>query len=144
MSDVDAIEIVEHTALDSLLLNVPDDINAIEISYTTEITDISIDYVNEITNIEINVGESVQTVYEVNGLVGTVNLTYTEVLSSSTLTDGVYTNTVTHNLDYSYPIVQIYNDSGQMVISDVSIVDSNSVTIKAAINLSGYRVVVQR
>jgi hypothetical protein len=40
--------------------------------------------------------------------------------------------------------VFLYNPGNQLVFSDVEIIDSNNVTIKAAIDLSGYKVVVQR
>lgn len=144
MSDVESIEITEYNSIDSISLNIPDDVSAIQLSYSPEITDIAIDYVNEITNIRLDIGEAVQSVYSVNNLTGTINLTYSQTLGASTASAGVYSNNVNHNLDYSLPIVSLYNQDNQLVFANVSITDSNNVTIKSAIDLSGYKVVVQR
>lgn len=144
MSDVESIEITEYNSIDSISLSIPDDVSAIQLSYSPEITDIAIDYVNEITNIRLDIGEAVQSVYSVNNLTGTINLTYSQTLGASTASGGVYLNNVSHNLDYSLPIVFLYNQSNQLVFSNVSITDSNNVTIKSAIDISGYKVVVQR
>jgi len=144
VADVESIQITEYNSIDSISLSIPDDVSAIQLSYSPEITDIAIDYVNEITNIRLDIGEAVQSVYSVNNLTGTINLTYSQTLGSSTASAGAYLNSVSHNLDYLLPIVSIYNQDNQLVFSNVSITDSNNVTIKSAIDLSGYKVVVQR
>lgn len=144
MSNVESIEIIEYNSLDSLTLSIPDDVSVIQLSYSPEITDISIDYVNEITNIELNVGAAVQSIYSVNGLYGEINLTATGTISSTTASSGIYIHTFTHNLGHAYPVVSVYNSDGEMVFANVVILDSNNVTIKSAIDLTGYRVVVQR
>lgn len=120
------------------------DVDNIVINYDNQVTDISVDYVNEITNIQLDIGNSVQSVYSVNNLTGTINLTYSQTLGASTASGGVYLNSINHNLDYSLPIVSLYNQDNQLVSSNVSITDSNNVTIKSAVDLSGYKVVVQR
>lgn len=120
------------------------EVDNIVIEYDNQITDIDIEYVNQITDIVITTGADVQSVFSVNTLTGAVNLTASEELGSVSPTDGIYTYSYTHNLDYLYPIVSIYNTSNQQVFTDIEISDSNSVTIKSVIDLSGYRVVVQR
>ena len=144
MSDVSSIEITKYNSVDSISLNIPDDVSSIQLSYSPEITDISVDYVNEITNIQLNVGQGVQSVYSVNNLTGTINLTYSQTLGSSTASSGVYLNTVNHNLDYSLPITSLYNQNNELVFASVVVQNSNNVTIKSAVDLSGYKVVIQR
>jgi hypothetical protein len=61
-----------------------------------------------------------------------------------TSSGGIYSYTFNHNLDYAYPIISIYDNSSNLVFADALIVNSNNVTIKSAIDISGYRVVVQR
>lgn len=144
MSDVDSIEIIKYNALDSLSLNVQEDISNISIDYQSNVNSIAVAYDNEIENITLSLGSDIQSVYSVNTLVGNVNLTYTDTLLSGTASGGIYSHNVTHNLNYSSPIVAVYDTYNRLVIADISIMDTNSVTIKAAINLLGYKVVVQR
>jgi hypothetical protein len=110
----------------------------------SEVDNIVIEYINEIDNIVVSVGADVQSVFSVNTLTGNVNLTSYGTLSSGTASGGIYTHTFTHSLNYDNPIVFLYNTYNQLVFSDVEIIDANNVTIKAAIDLSGYKVVVQR
>jgi cytochrome c oxidase assembly protein Cox11 len=120
------------------------EVDNIIIEYDNQITDIDIQYINEIDNIIVSVGDAAQSVFSVNSLTGNVNLTSYGTLSSGTSSAGIYFHTFTHSLNYENPIVFLYNPGNQLVFSDVEIIDSNNVTIKAAIDLSGYKVVVQR
>lgn len=144
MSDVDGIEITQYNSIDSISLGLPDQVTDISVSYENELTDISINYENEITDIVLAIGGDVQSIYSVNGLTGTVALTAATTIDSMSSSGGIYSYTFTHNLDYGYPIISIYDNSSNLVFSDAIIVDSNNVTIKSALDISGYRVVVQR
>lgn len=144
MSDVDSIEITKYNSIDSISLGLPNEVTDISVSYGNQLTDISIEYENQITDIVLAIGGNVQSVYSVNGLVGTVALTATSQITSMSASGGIYSFNFAHNLGYAYPIVSIYSASNSLVFADVVIVDSNNVTIKSALNISGYRVVVQR
>lgn len=120
------------------------EVDNIVIEYDNQITDIEIEYINEVTDLVLTIGADAQSVFTVNSLTGNVNLTSLGTLSAGTNVGGVYSHNYNHSLDYNYPVVSVYNSSNQLVISDVEIVDSNNVTIKSAIDLSGYKVVVQR
>lgn len=120
------------------------EVDNILIEYENQITDIDIEYINDVTDIVITLGADIQSVFSVNSLTGHVVLTAEGSLTSVSASAGIYSYTFTHGLNYSYPIVTIYNTSNQTVIADVEITDSNSVTIKSVVDLSGYRVVAQR
>ncbi len=54
------------------------------------------------------------------------------------------TVTVTHNLDVAYPIVQVYNDSGYMIIPDnVQVLNSSSIEVSLPNDISGNIVVAK-
>ena len=75
---------------------------------------------------------------------GTYMCVHIDAYTSMYICTNIYFHTFTHSLNYENPIVFLYNPGNQLVFSDVEIIDSNNVTIKAAIDLSGYKVVVQR
>ena len=120
------------------------DVDSISIEYSNQVEDISISYENEITDIVLAVGGDVQSIYSVNGLSGTVTLTASTTIDSMEETDNIYSFTFQHNLNYAYPSIVLYDTDNNLVYADVIIVDSNNVTIKSAIDISGYKVVVQR
>lgn len=120
------------------------DIDNITINYDSSVDVISVSYDNEIENITLSLGADIQSVYSVNNLVGNITLSYSASLSSGTASMGEYSYNINHNLSYDTPIVSIYDTSNKLVFADVSISNSNNVTIKAAIDLLGYKVVVQR
>lgn len=120
------------------------DIDNIIIEYDNAIQSIGVEYVNEIDNITITLGADVQSVYSVNNLTGNVTLTYDTTLSNVSASVGVYSYTINHNLNYSTPIVAVYNNNNEMVMADIQVLNSNSVKIKSVINLIGYKVVIQR
>lgn len=120
-------------------------VDNIIINYENEITNISLSsYQDEITNIVLSVGDNFQSIFSVNGLNGVVRLTSSDQLPSVSASNGVYSYQYTHDLNYAYPIVSVYNTSGQQIIPDVSILNDNNVIIRSLIDISGYRVVVQR
>ena len=49
--------------------------------------------------------------------------------------------TVTHSLNDSYPTVQVYNASGELILADVTITDANTVDLAFASSESGHVVV---
>jgi hypothetical protein len=120
------------------------EIDNIVIEYDNEITNIDIEYITDITDIVLSVGADVQSVFSINGLTGNVILTYSETLGSGTVSQGVYSYNVSHSLNASDVIVSLYNTSNRLVFSEIEIVDNNNVTIKSLIDLSGYKVVVQK
>lgn len=144
MSDPNEIKIVEYTDVDSLSLNVPDDVTNISINYENNIDSIDVEYVNEITNIVLALGAEAQSVFTVNNLTGYVTLTASATLPSVSASLGQYIYTVNHSLNYPQPIVALYNTSNEVVLANVELVNSNSVKIKSVVDLSGYKVVMQR
>jgi hypothetical protein len=68
-------------------------------------------------------------------------LTTTKYSSVTSFTASV-TQTITHNLGTSEIIVQTYDSSGVMIIGDVSITDSNSVSIRFSQTLSNVKTVI--
>lgn len=116
----------------------------ITLEYINSIDNIEIDYSQDITNIELSIGQNVQTVYSVNNLYGDILLTASTTLSSISPVLGIYSYTFNHNLSTSVPIVSIYNSNNKLVITDVEIVNENSVKIDSLIDLNQYKVVVQK
>ena len=144
MSDPNEIKIVEYTDVDSLSLNLPVDISNISINYENAIDSIDVEYVNEITDIVLALGADVQSVFSVNNLTGNVVLTASATLPSISASLGLYSYTVNHNLEYVNPIISVYDTSNKIVIADIESINSNSVKIKAVVDLNGYKVVIQR
>lgn len=120
------------------------DIENIIIEYANSIDNISIDYTNTISTIELTLGQYVQNVTSVNGLLGVVNLTASTTLSSPTSSGGFYSFNFNHGLSYQHPIVFVYDLNDSMVFADVIAADDNNVTINAMIDISGYKAVAQR
>lgn len=120
------------------------EIDNINIEYDNQIDSIDIEYVNEVQSIFLTLGEDVQSVFSVNNLTGNISLTYSEILGPVSPTSGVFSYQINHNLNYLNPIVSVYNSIGRMFIVDVGIFDNNSVIISSLVDLSNYRVVVQR
>jgi len=132
----------------------------------SDIIDIQIEYIDSVTNISIeeiiapidhivleqvipdikniDIYTDVPSVYSVNMLTGNVILTYYETLGTVSPSFGVYSYSINHNLNFSLPIVAIYNTSNQQVYGDVDIINNNEVEINSLIDLNGYKVVVQR
>lgn len=131
------------------------DITNIQIEYTNTIESISIDEVDpaistilieeaapEITLIEVE--KDAQAIYAVNGLIGDVILTASATLTSVSASGGIYSYTLVHNLDYALPTIYVYDSQNRVVYPDTTIIDSDSVIIKSAIDISGYKVVAHR
>lgn len=124
-------------------VNVETGVQAITVNYADSPTNITIEEtVRDIEVIQIDNGFNL--VYSVNGLQGLVDLTYSASLGSVTPTSGVYTYTASHNLNYAYPIVSVYNTSNELVAPQIELVNGNVVRIKSLVDLNSYRVVVQR
>lgn len=131
------------------------DITNIQIEYANTIESISIDEVDpaistilieeaapEITLIEVE--KDAQAIYAVNGLIGDVILTASATLTSVSASGGIYSYTFIHNLDYALPTIYVYDDQNRVVHPDITVTDSDSVIIKSAIDISGYKVVAHR
>jgi len=131
------------------------DITNIQIEYTNTIDTINIEEIDpavstilieevspEITVIEVE--KDAQSIYAVNGLIGNVILTASATLTFVSASGGIYSYTFIHNLDYDLPYVYVYDDSSRLVYPDIVTVDADSVIIKSAIDISGYKVVAHR
>lgn len=116
----------------------------ITLEYINSIDSIEIDYSQEITNIELSIGQNVQTVYSVNNLYGDILLSASTTLNSASVVLGEYNYIFTHNLSTSLPIISIYNSFGQNIITDIEIINQDSVKIKSLIDLNTYKVIVQK
>lgn len=75
------------------------------------------------------------------------DLSYSSNCPAITVSNGVATWSVTHNLNSQNVAVSLYNSSGQEQIKNVSIVSVNSLTVefKASSNITagGYKIVVK-
>lgn len=120
------------------------EIDNINIEYSNSIDSIDVQYTNEIETIVLSLGADAQSVFSINGLTGNITLTASATLPSISASVGIYSYTINHNLNYSTPIVSLYNTSNSLVISDVELLNANNVKIKSVIDLSGYKVVIQR
>lgn len=120
------------------------DIDNITINYSNSIDAIDVEYTNEIDTIILSLGADAQSVFSVNGLTGNITLTASATLPSVSASLGIYSYTINHNLQYSTPIISLYNLNNSLVISDLEVLNANSVKIKSVIDLNGYKVVVQR
>ena len=125
-------------------VNVQTGVQAITIDYSNALTNISIEETSrQVEVIELESGFN-NLVYSVNGLQEAVVLTYSASMASVSSSSGVYTYTINHNLNYAYPIASVYNTSNELVFPDIELVNSNSIRIKSLVDLSSYKVVVQR
>ena len=120
------------------------DIDNITINYSNSIDAIDVEYTNEIDTIILSLGADAQSVFSVNGLTGNITLTASATLPSVSASLGIYSYTINHNLQYSTPIISLYNLNNILVISDLEVLNANSVKIKSVIDLNGYKVVVQK
>lgn len=117
----------------------------IDIEISTGIDQIAISSDDSLGNIQvIEVNTQFSAVTSVNSLVGDVNLTYLETLSYLSPVNGVYTYTVTHNLEYDNPIVMVYNTDNEAVIVEHDAIDLNTVEIISLSNMNNFKVVIQR
>lgn len=125
-------------------VQVVDTIDSIAINYDNQITSIALtEVIPQIQLIQTDIGGQ-PNIITVNGLVGVVTLTHTATLTYVAPSSGVYTYTVTHNLGHSTPVVVVYNGQNEEIVADVTIVDQNTVTIKSASDMTGFKVVIQR
>jgi hypothetical protein len=120
------------------------DIDNITINYINSIDAIDVEYTNEIDTIVLSLGADAQSVFSVNGLTGNITLTAIATLPSVSASLGIYSYTINHNLQNSMPIISLYNLNNSLVISDLEVLNANSVKIKSVIDLNGYKVVVQK
>lgn len=120
------------------------EIDNINIEYSNLVDEIALTYDTTITNIELALGGFSQNVVSVNGMFGNINLTSSATLGSVSPSGGIYTYIVDHNIGYDYVITSIYDTLNNLVIGDLKVLDSASVTISSAIDLEGYKVVIQR
>lgn len=131
------------------------EITNIQIEYTNTVESISIDEIDpvistiiieeatpEITLIEIE--KDAQAIYAVNGLIGNVILTASATLTSVSASGGIYSYTLVHSLDYDPATIYVYDNQNRLVYPDITVIDSNSVIINSAIDISGYKVVAHR
>jgi hypothetical protein len=122
-------------------------IDNITINFDDAINNIEIDYLSTINNIQLTVGESIYSgapnVTTVNGMTGDIRLTASTTLTDPLIDEGVYVHNFEHNLNSESLIISVYDITSSQVIPDVVLVDSNNVTINAAIDLTGYKAVAQ-
>jgi len=119
-------------------------LDEISIGYDDQVTSITVtEVMPQIQVINVDAGEATL-IYSVNDLIGSVNLTYKEVLSYVQQQGGIYTYQVSHNLNYDTPMVMVYNNENDVVVTEVEIVDNNTINVISTGNLNGFRVVVQR
>ena len=120
------------------------EIDNIIINYDNSIDAIDVEYTNEIDTIVLSLGADAQSVFSINGLTGNITLTASATLPSVSASLGIYSYTINHNLEHSTPIIFLYNLNNSVVISDLEVLNANSVKIKSVIDLNGYKVVIQR
>ena len=141
--------------IDTINVEILDDISEITVlTLDSTVTSINIDVVNDIDTVTvfeanpaittIEIEKNYHPVLEVDGLVGIITLSYRETLPTVTASSGIYSYTVNHDLDEELVSVMLYNSSNELVIPEFTIVDSNNVQIESLINISNYKVVVQR
>jgi hypothetical protein len=124
------------------------EIDNISITYSDTVDNIDINYLSTVDNITLSLGSAVASsggaVDSVNSLTGEVVLTASATLSLTTSSSGYYEHTFTHNLNYQYVDVSLYDAGDRQVIADIFYLDPNYVNIRAAIDLTGYKAVAQR
>lgn len=120
------------------------EIDNITIQYDNAVDGINLTYDTTITNIELALGGFSQNVVSVNGMFGNINLTASATLGSVSPVSGIYTYIVNHNIGYDYVLTDIYDTSNNLVFGDVQVLNSASVTISSAVDLAGYKVIIQR
>jgi hypothetical protein len=123
------------------------DIDNISITYSDTIDNVEINYLSTVDNITLNIGDGIVSstgVTAVNSLTGDVVLTASAELTLTTASNGYYNHIFTHNLNYQYVDITLYDTNNFQVISDVIYEDPDYVNIRAAIDLTGYKAVAQR
>lgn len=125
-------------------VTVSNSVDTISVEYSNAPTVITVEETaRQIEVIQLESGFN-NLVYSVNDLQGVVNLTYSASLGSVSPVSGVYTYTASHNLNYAYPMVSVYNSNNELVSPEIVIINSNTVRIESLVDLNSYRVVVQR
>jgi hypothetical protein len=133
--------------IDNITINYSDTIDDVGINYINTIEDIDINYQSSIDNITLNLSSAIVTgaaVTSVNELRDAVVLTASAQLSLTSSSAGIYNHIFNHNLNYLYVSVNIFDTNNYLVLADVLNEDPNYVNIRAAVDLSGYKVVAQR
>ena len=141
--------------LDTINIEILDDISSITVvSLDSTVSSINIDVLTDIDTVTVfeanpaitvvEVEKNFQPVLSVDGLVGIIVLSYRETLPTVTASGGVYSYTVNHDLDEELVSVMLYNSSDQLIIPEYTTIDSNNIKIDSLINISKYKVVVQR
>ncbi len=120
------------------------EIDNIQVEYINQVDNVLLQYDTTITNIELAIGGFSQNVVSVNGLFGNVRLTASATLDSISPSAGIYSYRITHDLGNSHVLTSLYNPSNNLVFGEVKILDSASVTINSLIDLTNYKVVIQR
>lgn len=124
------------------------EIDNISITYSESVENIDINYLSTIDNITLSIGSAISTgggdVSSVNGLIGEVKLTASATLETLFSFGSLYFYTFIHNLNYEYPIINVFDTTNSLVYSDVSVIDENYVSITSNIDITGYKVVAQR
>ena len=123
------------------------DIDNISITYSDAVDNIDIDYQSIVDTIQLNLSSAIVTgaaVTSVNSLTDSVILTASGQLTLTSASLGYYNHFFYHNLNYQNVIVNVFNPSNQLVFADIINASANYVNIRAAIDLTGYKVVAQR
>lgn len=124
-------------------VQVVDGIDTISLNYENLVTSMTVTEVMPQIQV-IQVDADADAIESVNDLIGVVKLTYKQSLTYVGQSNGIYTYSVTHNLDYDAPMVMVYNDENDVVVTEIEVVDNNTVNIVSTSNLNGFKVVVQR
>lgn len=124
-------------------VQVVDSVDTIALNYDNQVTALTVtEIIPQIQVIQVDANADL--IESVNDMIGVVRLTYKESLSYVGQVNGIYTYTVQHNLDYDAPMVMVYNDENDIVITEIEVVDNNSIRLISTSNMSGFKVVVQR
>jgi hypothetical protein len=145
MSDIDNISITLSNIIDNIEIDYDSTVDGI--IYSSPVDDINIEYDSEVDNITLNLSSAIVTgaaVTSVNSLTDSVILTASGQLNLTTASNNYYNHFFYHNLNYQSVIVHVFNPNNELVFADIINEDSNYVNIRAAIDLTGYKVVAQR
>ena len=144
MADVDTINIEVLDGVSEItVVTLDSSVSSINVDVLTDIDTVTVFEANPSIDV-IEIEKNYHPVLEVDGEVGIITLSYTTTLSSVSASSGVYTYTVTHSLDKQLVSVMLYNSDNDMYLTDIKLVDANSLQIKSLTDISGYKVVVQR
>jgi hypothetical protein len=130
-------------SVNNITVTAVDDIDQISVNYDSAIDNITVtEVIPQIQVIQVDAGDQ-NLVYSVNDRIGSVKLTYTQTLTYVSPSSGVYTYQIPHNLGNETPVAMVYNNENDIVVTEIEVVDTNTINVVSMSNLNGFRVVVQ-